>query len=188
MKKATGALSLGSATHAARRAADILSIFRNEEKLDSRQIIERINETLKTYGEVNPDVTSNDLDELRAVSRKLFTVFEEQDSARTASLLNELFKEYAQTPRLSQHDNTAWHIHVDSDDHTSWAEWFATSSTFALAILFAEKQRSPGGLCRSAVCGRPFIDLGKGGGRRFCSPRCASRERVGAYRTRNRSS
>lgn len=28
--------------------------------------------------------------------------------------------------------HTAWHIHVDSDDHAPWAEWFAASSVWCL--------------------------------------------------------
>jgi predicted RNA-binding Zn ribbon-like protein len=185
MAKATDTLSLGTAAHAAKRAADVIYIFQNREGLNSERLTESLDIALRAYGETNPNITQTDLDELKLVSGKLFTVFKEQDTVKTAILLNELLQKYAQAPRLSAHANTAWHIHVDSDDHAPWAEWFAASSTFALAILFAEKQRNPGGLCNSETCGRPFIDLGKGGRRKYCSSQCASRERVGAYRKRN---
>jgi len=182
MEKAnTSTVSLGSATYAAKRAADIVFVLHNKEQLDRPALIGRLNETLKAYSE-NSKVIDADLDELEAVVGDLYTVFAEQDVANVASLLNEILAKYARAPRLSEHGNTAWHLHVDSDDHAPWAEWFAASSALALAVLLAEKQRNPGGLCISPTCGRPFIDLGKGGGRSYCSPKCATRERVAAYR------
>jgi hypothetical protein len=139
MEKANNSLyQLGSATYAAKRAADIVFVLQNKGHLNYSALISRLNEVLQAYGEQGSEVSSADLDDLKAVSRKLYAVFE--------------------------------------------AEWFAASSAMALAVLLAEKQYNPGGLCASSSCGRPFIDLGKGGGRNYCSPRCATRERVAAYR------
>jgi len=156
-------------------------VLQNKDQLDYAALIERLNETLQAYGE-NLKATHADLDELKSVSRKLHAIFAAQDAASAAALLNAILADYAHAPRLSAHGKTAWHLHVDSTDHAPWAEWFAASSALALAVLLAEKQRSPGGLCASPTCGRPFIDLGKGGGRNYCSPKCATRERVAAYR------
>ncbi|MET0779749.1 MAG: CGNR zinc finger domain-containing protein [Candidatus Saccharimonadales bacterium] len=188
MEKANNLIyPLGSATHAAKRAADIVFALQNKERLDYAALVERLNEILKIYGEQASEVTYADLDELKTVSRKLYAVFAAKDKDSAAELLNTLLSEYANAPRLSTHSGSPWHLHVDSDDHAPWAEWFAASSTLALATLLAEKQRNPGGLCASPSCGQPFIDLGKGGGRSYCSPRCATRERVATYRkTRKR--
>lgn len=174
-------LSLGSTTYAAKRAADIVGVLRNKEKLNDQELLEKTNKTLKMYGEHSP-VTFTDLDEVKKVSGRLYAVFETDDTKNAAKLLNEILQDYASAPRLSAHGTTQWHIHVDGSDHAPWAEWFAASSALALAILLAKKQRNPGGLCASPICGKPFIDLGKGGGRSYCSPRCATRERVAAYR------
>lgn len=182
MEKANHSLySLGSAAHAAKRAADIVFVLQNKDRLDYAALVERLNEVLRAYGE-NSLITYADLDELKAVARKLYVVFASRNIDDAAASVNSLLGEYAQAPRLSVHDETPWHLHVDSSDHAPWAEWFAASSALALAVLLAEKQRNPGGLCASTACGRPFIDLGKGGGRSYCSPRCATRERVAAYR------
>jgi len=182
MEKANASVvSLGSATYAAKRAADIVFVLQNKDQLDRLALVGRLNEILKAYGE-DSKVTDTDLQELESTARMLYAVFAEQDVAVVARLLNEVLAKYARAPRLSEHGDTAWHLHVDSDDHAPWAEWFAASSALALAVLLAEKQRSPGGLCASSTCGRPFIDLGKGGGRSYCSPRCATRERVAAHR------
>lgn len=178
-------LSLGSATYAAKRAADVVSVLQNKDKLDFETLIERLSEILKAYGEKSEIVTT-DLDKLRAVGQKLHSVFATEDTAQAAILLNAILSEYGHAPRLSMHSNTPWHLHVDSNDHAPWAEWFAASSALAIATLLAEKQRNPGGLCASSICGRPFIDSGKGGGRLYCSPRCATRERVATYRKQER--
>ena len=183
MENANYSLSLGSATHAAKRAADVIFVIQNKDGLDDSVLLELLNGVLKDYGE-NSQVASPDLNELRAVSRKLHVVFAAETTKQVALLLNDILGDYARAPRLSTHGGSPWHLHVDSDDHAPWAEWFAASSALALAILLAEKQRKPGGLCASLTCKRPFIDLGKGGGRSYCSPRCATRERVAAYRKR----
>jgi hypothetical protein len=184
MDKSSHSLSLGSAAYAAKRATDVLGVLQNKIALDDKMLIERVNEVLTSYHE-RDHITQADLEDLRLVAPKLVAVFSTPDTSEAASLLNELLQEYAGAPRLSAHSASSWHIHVDSSDHVSWTQWFAASSALALAILLAEKQRNPGGLC--AVCQCPFIDLGKGGGRRYCSSRCATRERVAAYRRRTHS-
>jgi predicted RNA-binding Zn ribbon-like protein len=183
MEKANNPLSLGSATFAAKRAADIIFVLQNKDNHDDAALIAKLNETLKYYGEKS-GVTNTDLTSLEAVARKLLAVFSTSDTEKATYLLNDLLKEYASAPRLSSHGSSSWHIHVDGSDQAPWGEWLASSSALALAILLAEKQRNPGGLCATPTCRRPFIDLGNGGGRNYCSPRCATRERVAAYRKR----
>jgi predicted RNA-binding Zn ribbon-like protein len=185
MENANNALSLGSAIYAAKRAADVVFILQNKDQLTDAALIRQLTETLGNYGEKS-GVTPADLRNLKTVTNKLHAVFATQNTERVAKLLNTLLGEHASAPRLTSHGETPWHLHVDSNDHAPWAEWFAASSALALAILLAEKQRNPGDLCASPVCGRPFIDSGKGGGRRYCSPRCATRERVAAYRKQER--
>jgi predicted RNA-binding Zn ribbon-like protein len=71
---------------------------------------------------------------------------------------------------------------VDGSDDAPWAEWFLTSSCLALAALLAERQAPPGGFCQSPSCGRPFVNVGRGSTRRYCSAACGTRERVAAHR------
>jgi predicted RNA-binding Zn ribbon-like protein len=181
----SGTLSMGSATFAAKRAADVVFALQNKEQLAYNELAMRLNETLRAYGESNPDVAATGLDELKDVSKKLYAVFMVTDTETAAKRINDLLDTYTHKPRLSAHGDSPWHLHVDSNDHAPWAEWFAASSAFALAVLLAEKQQNPAGLCASLTCGRPFIDLGKGGGRKYCSPKCATRERVAAHRAKN---
>jgi predicted RNA-binding Zn ribbon-like protein len=184
MEKATTSITnLGSAAYAARRAAEIVAVLWGSEALDAQDQVKNLNKILEEYGE-RSRVAVADLRSIEAVSRKLYAIFETQSVEAEAALINDLLREYGKQPRLTSHGGTAWHIHIDSSDHASWAEWLATSSALAFAMLLAEKQRSPCGICASPVCGRPFIDLGKGGGRSYCSPKCSSRERVAKYRAK----
>jgi predicted RNA-binding Zn ribbon-like protein len=185
-KTTSNTLSMGSATFAAKRAADVVFVLQNKERLAHKELVARLNETLRAYGEKKANTTA-EIDELKDVARKLYDVFAATDASVAAERINNLLDAYTCKPRLSAHGDSPWHMHVDSNDHAPWAEWFAASSAFALAVLLAERQQNPAGLCASPTCGRPFIDLGKGGGRKYCSPKCATRERVAAHRKKERA-
>jgi predicted RNA-binding Zn ribbon-like protein len=110
-------------------------------------------------------------------------VFAATDVATAADRINELLSGRAHPPRLTSHGGeSGWHLHVDSRDDAPWAEWFLTSSCLALAVLLAERQAPPAGLCGSPSCGKPFVNVGRGAARRYCSATCGTRERVAAHR------
>ena len=69
-----------------------------------------------------------------------------------------------------------------ADDDAPWADWFLTSSGLALAVLLAERQAAPAGLCAARSCGRPFVNVGRGAVRRYCSAACGTRDRVARHR------
>ena len=93
---------------------------------------------------------------------------------------------YAGPPRLSAHDGAHWHLHVDRADDAPWDAWLLASGALALAVLLASAghDRPPFGTCDAADCRMCYLDSGRGGGRRYCSPRCATRTRVAAFRAR----
>lgn len=170
----------GAPLAAAQRGADLLAV------LDPGAGVPEPNavvEVLRRYGEPEPiELTTADVDGLRRVAEDLIGVFTAPDTAHAATLLNRLLRVYGGAPRLTAHDDTPWHLHVDAADDGPWAAWYAASSAMALATLLAERQTNPAGICGSERCGRPFIDTGRGGPRRYCSARCATRERVAAHR------
>jgi hypothetical protein len=85
--------------------------------------------------------------------------------------------------RLTSHGGHApWHPHLDRDDDGPWGEWFLASSCMALTVLIWDRQRPPGGVCASPSCRNVYLTQGSGPVRRYCSRRCATRERVAAYR------
>ncbi|MGW3959783.1 CGNR zinc finger domain-containing protein [Amycolatopsis sp. NPDC005003] len=162
------------------RAVDLLNVLLVPEP-DAAAVAQVLHE----HGEPDVPLTRVEVAELRAAALELREVFAARDAASAASVLNRLFAAYARPPRLTDHeDGYGWHLHVDAADDGPWGAWLVTSSALGLASLLAERQGPPGGLCASPACGRAFAHTGGGSPRRYCSPRCATRERVAAHRAR----
>ena len=145
---------------------------------------ERLTAVLRAYGESGPlEISDAGLAALRQAAVDLRQVFAAADAATAAGRINDLLAGRAHPPRLTTHGGeSGWHLHVDSSDDSPWAEWFLTSSCLALAVLLTERQAPPGGFCGSPSCGKPFVNVGRGSARRYCSPACGTRERVTAHR------
>ncbi|MCR6488136.1 CGNR zinc finger domain-containing protein [Amycolatopsis sp. OK19-0408] len=143
---------------------------------------------LHAHGEPEVRLSPSDVAALRTAALELRSVFAAPDVASAASALNALFAAYAGPPRLTDHEEGyGWHLHVDAADDGPWGAWLVTSSALGLASLLASRQDVPGGLCASPSCGKPFAHTGGGSARKYCSPRCATRERVAAHRQSARS-
>jgi hypothetical protein len=171
---------LGRAVYqAAERAADLLDVLRREG--DVRAELAAV---LRAHGE--PDsvkISPAGLAEFRRAGAELWRVFAAADLGEAADVINELLAGSARPPRLTAHGGqTGWHLHVDSSDDAPWGEWLLTSSCLALAVLLAERQQPPAGICASPSCGRPFVNTGRGSERRYCSATCGTRERVATHR------
>lgn len=139
---------------------------------------------LRAYGETGPlPLTVQDVGRMRAAAVPLREVFAAADVDTAAATLNRLLGEGAGPLRLTSHGGgTPWHPHLDRDDDAPWDEWLLTSSCLALAVLVWDRQRPPGRVCASPACANVFIAQGQGPERRYCSRRCATRERVAAHR------
>lgn len=164
----------------ARRAADFVDAFRGDPT--AAELIA----LLENHGEPGPmSLTANDIDDLRRASAELAKVFRAGSVDEAAAVINDLFAAYAGPPRLTTHASTGWHIHIDADDDGPWGRWLITSSAWGLAVLLADHQAVPGGICAAPDCDHPYVNVGNGGPRRFCSSRCATRIRVAAHRRRS---
>ncbi|MGA6154115.1 CGNR zinc finger domain-containing protein [Stenotrophomonas sp. NPDC087984] len=139
---------------------------------------------LLDHGEPGPvELTAGDVAGMRTAALRLREVFAAAQVDEAAGVLNRLLREGTGPLRLSSHDGRSpWHPHLDSDDEAPWGEWFLASSCMALTVLIWDGQRPPGGLCSSPSCGDVFLTVGGGPERRYCSRRCATRERVAAHR------
>ena len=185
---------LGSSVHdAAQRAADMLAVLlpRAGNRLSAGSAGERaaVIEVLRAHGEPEPiEISTAGLDSLREAALELREVFTAGDVTAAADTINGLLAGRAHPPRLTTHGGASgWHLHVDSSDDAPWGEWFLTSSCLALAVLLAERQSLPAGICASPSCGRPFVNVGRGAARRYCSATCGTRERVAAHRAAGRA-
>jgi predicted RNA-binding Zn ribbon-like protein len=186
------ALLGGSVHDAAQRAADILAVLlpRAGNRLAPGGPGERdaVIEVLEAHGEPSPvELSPADLEGLRRAALELREVFTAGDVAAAADRINGLLAGRAHPPRLTTHGGASdWHLHVDNSDDAPWGEWLLTSSALALAVLLAERQAPPAGICASPTCGRPFVNVGRGSTRRYCSAACGTRQRVAAHRQVNR--
>ncbi|HJY60679.1 MAG TPA: CGNR zinc finger domain-containing protein [Streptosporangiaceae bacterium] len=186
------ALLGGSVHDAAQRAADILAVLlpRAGNRLTPGSPGERdaVIEVLEAHGEPSPvEFSPADLEGMRRAALELREVFTAGDAAAAADRINGLLAGRARPPRLTTHGGASgWHLHVDSSDDAPWGEWLLTSSALALAVLLAERQAPPAGICASPTCGRAFVNVGRGSARRYCSAACGTRERVAAHRQVNR--
>jgi predicted RNA-binding Zn ribbon-like protein len=186
------ALLGGSVHDAAQRAADILAVLlpRAGNRLAPGSPGERdaVIEVLEAHGEPSPvEVSPADLEGLRRAALELREVFTAGDVTAAADRINGLLAGRAHPPRLTTHGGASgWHLHVDSSDDAPSGEWLLTSSALALAVLLAERQAPPAGICASPTCGRPFVNVGRGSARRYCSAACGTRQRVAAHRQVNR--
>lgn len=161
------------------RAVDLLGVLLGD--ADPAEVAH----VLRAHGEPDVRLSSEEVAELKAAAVSLREVFAAPDVASAASVLNALFAAHAGPPRLTDHEEGyGWHLHADLADDGPWGAWLVTSSALGLAALLAERQDVPGGLCASPSCGKPYAHTGGGSPRRYCSPRCATRERVAAHRAR----
>ncbi|WP_405913468.1 CGNR zinc finger domain-containing protein [Streptomyces sp. NBC_00963] len=144
----------------------------------------QVADVLRTHGETGElALSASDMEELRSAARALREVFAAGGTDAAASAVNGLLRRSTGRLRLTSHDgSTPWHPHLDRDDDAPWGEWFLASSCLALAVRLWDRQRPPGGVCASTGCGNVFVVEGSGPARRYCSRRCATRERVAAHR------
>lgn len=168
----------------ARRTAALVNAL-----ADDRPEPGTIAQVLREYGEPDPiDLSVNDVTGMRAAALRLREVFAADDVDHAAATLNALLRDSTGPLRLTSHDgSTPWHPHLDSHDDAPWGEWLLASSCLALTVLVWDNQQRPGGVCASPTCRNIYVAQGSRGlARRYCSRRCATRERVAAHRRSRR--
>ncbi|WP_245996972.1 CGNR zinc finger domain-containing protein [Streptomyces armeniacus] len=169
----------------ARRTAALVNVLSGDDPdRPGPAEVAHVTDVLRAYGETGPlDLTARDVAEMRTGAALLREVFAAHDADAAAAVLNRLLRAHTGQLRLTSHEGrTPWHPHLDTDDDAAWDEWFLASSCMALTVLVWDHQRPPGGVCASPGCRNVFLTQGSGPERRYCSRRCATRERVAAHR------
>lgn len=90
-------------------------------------------------------------------------------------------------PRLSAGHSAEpnWHIHM-ADPNESPATEVAAAATWGLAHGFVHYGLDRWGHCGATDCDNYYLDTSTNRAKRFCSPRCANRVHVAAFRSRQR--
>ncbi|HST81182.1 MAG TPA: CGNR zinc finger domain-containing protein [Kineosporiaceae bacterium] len=127
-----------------------------------------------------------DLVSLRAVQIDLAGLVDASaagDGPDVVHRLNDLLSKHPIRPRVSGHDESSWHLHVNDDD-ASVADTMISEALLGLAILVTEVGATRLGRCAAESCTNAFVDTSANHSRRFCSARCSTRTNVAALRRR----
>jgi predicted RNA-binding Zn ribbon-like protein len=136
-------------------------------------------------------VTEADLAALTPVAaglRRALTAAVAGDGAGVLHEANALLAAHPLRPRLSAgHEATAeWHIHVAAPDAPPATE-VAAAAAWGIAQGVVHYGLSRWGRCGADGCANFFLDTSTNKAKRFCSPRCANRMHVAAFRSRRRN-
>ncbi|GAA3131943.1 CGNR zinc finger domain-containing protein [Planomonospora alba] len=128
-----------------------------------------------------------DLAQVRALRDAFHKVFTAPDQATAVIRLNTLLSETRITPRLTEHDGHALHVHYFAPG-ASLGEHLAADLGVALAHLLVEGEWERLRTCSAPDCERVFVDESRNRSRVYCDSRtCGNRMHVAAYRARRRA-
>jgi predicted RNA-binding Zn ribbon-like protein len=109
------------------------------------------------------------------------------DHEGVTSAVNGLLAAHPLRPRLSAGHSAEpnWHIHM-AEPAESPATEVAAAAAWGLAHGIVHHGPGRFGHCDAADCDNYFMDTSTNRAKRFCSPRCANRVHVAAFRSRRR--
>jgi hypothetical protein len=165
----------------ARLALDLASL--GADALSLSDLLDRQRRMLTDHG-YRAEIPPRDLTRLTGVGRQLTTVLDISGDEAFIAALAALLDAQDCRPQLTMHDGAAPHLHYARDDAPLPA-WIATMAVSGLALYVCRYGRSRLRHCAAAGCGRWYADESKNSSRRYCSPACASRTTVAAYRARS---
>ncbi|TDC74745.1 CGNR zinc finger domain-containing protein [Streptomyces hainanensis] len=129
---------------------------------------------------------ASDAADVRRVRDRFAEVFAASTEHEAAELINTLVAAAGTTPRLTDHDGHAWHVHYFAPG-ASIADHLAADCGMALGFFVVAGERERLRRCEAPDCGRAFVDLSRNRSRRYCSNRtCGNRLHAAAYRARRR--
>jgi predicted RNA-binding Zn ribbon-like protein len=149
-----------------------------------------LREHLTRYPWLSERLRPTDLKALRRFQTELAAVVDASTRGADTDVvarLNDLLSRHTIRPRISGHDATTWHLHVNDDD-ASVAEALTAEALFGLTLLVTELGATRLGRCAAPDCQRAFVDNTTNCSRRFCSTQCATRTNVAKYRQRHQGS
>lgn len=129
-------------------------------------------------------IPGHDLAKLGRLGSQLASVLSTAGDEAFIAALAALLEAQNCHPQLTTHDGAgAPHLHY-ARDGSPLPIWVATMAVSGLALYVCRHGRSRLRHCAATGCGRWFADQSKNASRRYCSPACASRTTVAAYRAR----
>ncbi|MER5389219.1 CGNR zinc finger domain-containing protein [Saccharopolyspora sp. NPDC002686] len=134
-----------------------------------------------------------DLPVLRGVAdglRRTLDALVTNDGEAALAEINALLSAHPPRPRLSSHGGhhgiPNWHLHVAGPDAPAVDE-VAAAAAWGLAQGVVQHGTTRWGRCEADGCDTYYLDTSTNQAKRFCSPRCANRMHVAAFRARRRT-
>jgi len=128
-----------------------------------------------------------DLHAVHQLRDQIRPVFEPCDDGTAARIVNVLISQAPVTPRLTDHDGYAWHMHYVSPG-AALADHLAVDCGMALGQVIAVGERERLRRCAAPDCDHVLVDLSRNRSKRYCDARtCGNRLHVAAYRERRRA-
>lgn len=128
--------------------------------------------------------TETDLHEVRALRSRLRKVFEAEDDAGAAEVLNRILEDTNAVPRVSVH-GPGPHLHFESETQSP-ARWLGAITAMGLSVALIEGGFGRFGTCDAKTCDDVYVDISRNMSRRHCSDKCTTRENVAAHRARQK--
>jgi predicted RNA-binding Zn ribbon-like protein len=151
--------------------------------------LESVRRFLATRPGLAERVDPADLAPLQQIQRELGAVVDasaQGQEDQVVALLNDLLTRHVIRPRISGHDASTWHLHVNDSDAPVSTTLIA-EGLFGLTLLVTDLGALRLGRCASPICNDAFVDTSPNRSRRFCGSRCATRTNVAALRERRRA-
>ena len=130
-------------------------------------------------------IRPDDLRGTRAFLVGWSAVVDTPEPADRARLLNDLLRESAAYPRLSDHAGDGWHLHYRDLD-VPLAAVLRTLISVGTALHLTGRGMHRLGRCAAQGCDLAYADISRTGRQRYCSPACSNRDGVRRHRERSR--
>jgi predicted RNA-binding Zn ribbon-like protein len=128
-------------------------------------------------------LTSADLEGTKRLRAQVRELFEAQTQTSAMQCLNALLEDARVTLRIVRQKGMPrlkWAADSSVDLLTSLRSAIAVNAAHIVTEFGFERLK----VCHAAPCIDVFVDVSKRGEQRYCGPRCATRRRVAAYRSR----
>lgn len=165
-----------------------LDVVTGEDALQTPQdVADFITRELGRWGHVPASPQERHLRQARKLRNHLRSVWDAEDAASAASVINDILEQVGARPRVSVHGEHGPHLHFEPERGEPIDDLGAIAAV-GLSVALIEGGWERFGTCSSSSCNDVFIDTSKNRSRRHCSDTCTTRESVAAYRARQRTS
>lgn len=130
-----------------------------------------------------PDATTDDLIDTLRFLRQWAAVVDAKSEQQRVDVLNALLAAAAAYPRITNHDNSGWHLHY-RDDGIPLAGIIRATTAIAAAEHLTHYGMDRVGRCALAECTNAYVDASRNGFQRYCTRTCANRDAVRRHRAK----